>query len=67
MLGKSLISCRILNFAIFYFVTIHDIRLSTHKQREAANLRRAFAPTQTAKRVAGRVLTDKCYKKGTYR
>jgi len=65
MLDKSLPGRRILNFAIFS-VTLHDIRLSTHKQTEAANLRPAFRPTQTTKRVIRRVLTDKCYTKGTY-
>jgi len=67
MLDKSLLGRRILNFAIFYFVTLQDIRLSTHKQTEAANLRPAFRPTQTTKRVVGRALTDKRYRKSTYR
>jgi hypothetical protein len=60
MLDKSLLGRRILNFAIFYFVTLNDdTQLSTHQQTEAANLRTAFGPTQTTKRVTRKVLTDK--------
>jgi hypothetical protein len=67
MLEKSLLGRRILNFAILHFVTFYDTRLSAHKQTETAKLRPAFGPTHSTKLVTGRVLIDKCYRKGTYR